>query len=275
MDRHEGRRFFGRIRGVRIPETEIRGSAVTRRDSDDEVICKLDSHGGASVLESPGGLMIGPARGRVAGGMVVDQDQGRGRGGDGATENLRGVGEGFVSGAPVDFLVAEEPLAVVEQEDPDRFLERRCISARRGRRRLRETTRNARRRLRPRGAGRIRTPPPIARPWPARSRRSAGAPRRRRGSVPGGFRIPGSSPVRVRLRSFPRGRSEEDGEDLGIAQGGCSAFVKFFAGAFVLGDVLDQHAGTAWILRRIPDGAMIFPVAGRRGDRRFPAHPLP
>jgi hypothetical protein len=59
-----------------FPETEIRGSAVTGRDSDDEVIRELDSHGRAGLFEPAGRLMIGPARGRVAGRVVVDEDQG-------------------------------------------------------------------------------------------------------------------------------------------------------------------------------------------------------
>ena len=65
---------------------------------------------------------VGIAGGRIAGGVIVDEDEAPGGVCDGGAEDIARMGHGFVDGAVGDLFLADETEAGIDEEDADGFV---------------------------------------------------------------------------------------------------------------------------------------------------------
>lgn len=86
------------------------------------MVGELDPNRKRGALDASGHFVVGEAGSRIARGVIMNDDDGVGSMADRLPENLGGVGKGLVAGAAENFGEMDEPLAVIEEDHPDRFL---------------------------------------------------------------------------------------------------------------------------------------------------------
>ena len=86
-----------------LAEAEIRFPIGSRRCANDDVIRQVNADRLTSLVESLGGVVIGPARARIAGRVIVHQDQGVGGMTESTAQDFGGMGETFAPGSPENF----------------------------------------------------------------------------------------------------------------------------------------------------------------------------
>ena len=84
--------------------------------ADDDVVVHGDAERACRLDDVAGDGDVGLGRGRVARGMVVHQDQGRGLQFEGALDDLAGVDRGVIDGAPLLPLMRDQCVAAVEEQ---------------------------------------------------------------------------------------------------------------------------------------------------------------
>lgn len=90
--------------------------------ADDDVIQYPDAEKLRSLLQPAGDLQILPAGGGIAGGMVVNQDEGAGRGEQDALEHLPGVDDAGGQAAGRDVIDADQAVFPVQVEGEEMLL---------------------------------------------------------------------------------------------------------------------------------------------------------
>ena len=98
-------------------EAVVSGGAVFGGEAEDDVVEEMDLHGGGGFADAAGHGEVGGAGARVAGGVVVDEDEAVGGVHDGGAEDFAGVGDGFGEAAAGDFLHGDEGAAGGEEDD--------------------------------------------------------------------------------------------------------------------------------------------------------------
>lgn len=83
---------------------------------------KFDTEDFGGFADAAGHSEIGIAWGRIAGGVIVGEDEAPGGMGDGGAEDIAWMGHGFVDGAVRDLFLADETEAGVDEEDADGFM---------------------------------------------------------------------------------------------------------------------------------------------------------
>lgn len=227
------------------------------------MVGEFDSHGLAGGFDAPGHFVIGETRGRIARRVVVDHDEGMGRVDDGATEDLGRIGERFVARAAEDFLGLDEAFAVVQQDDPHRFLAQALhFRSNEGEHVLRSGD----------GAFVVRllgeTPPEFEGGGELGRLRRADAGDLEQFRQGGARELPQTAESADQLPAEIDGAdagppgAEKEGEDLGVTEGRRSPFHQFFARTIVLGHLLDPHENGG-ILTPVPPTRNHFSRAGR------------
>jgi hypothetical protein len=89
--------------------------------ADDEVVDEADLHQPGGFGDAAGEIEVGAARRRVAGGVVVEQDEAVGVVGQGGAEDVARVGGGLGEGADADAFGGEVAEAAVDQRDDEVF----------------------------------------------------------------------------------------------------------------------------------------------------------
>ena len=114
------------MRAVAHAHDEARSSQISLKplrlacpSADDDVVV----HRNTERLRHLGDLLrhldVGGGRGGVAGGVVVDEDEGARRQLQRALHDLAGIDRGMVDGARLLHLVGDEGVALVEEQEPE------------------------------------------------------------------------------------------------------------------------------------------------------------
>jgi len=102
-----------------FPEAEVRVGAAVRVTADDDVVEELDADNVGGLADAAGHAEIGIARSGIAGRVIVDEDETPGGVDEGGTEDISGMGHGFIDGAMGDLLLTNKAEAGIDEQDAD------------------------------------------------------------------------------------------------------------------------------------------------------------